>query len=340
MPTKSDKIKNVLVLGGAGFIGSHLCERLLEEKKNVICVDNFVSSGQNNISHLLRMPNFEFVKHDILEPLNLEENAQLQRFQISVFGISEIYNLACPTSIKNFEAMKMASVLTNSIGTKNALDLALQYQSKFVHFSSQVVYGNFEKGDYVKEDFVQGVSDQLDPRACYDEGKRFSETLVDVYRQIHKLDTKILRIFRTYGPRMLLDDGQMIPDFIINALENKDLTINGDEKFQSSLIYVSDVVEAAMKLVNSQHNGPFNIGSQEVYPLVEVAKKIVAMTNSTSEIKFGEKLLFLREGAFADISRIKDEIGWFPLITLEDGLQKTIEYTQAHKDVLVFRTKV
>ncbi len=340
MAKNSEKLTNVLVLGGAGFIGSHLCERLLDENKNVICVDNFASSGQNNISHLLRRPNFEFVKHDILEPLELENNTELARFQIPVFGISEIYNLACPTSIKNFEAMKMESLLTNSHGTKNALDIAVRYKSKFMHYSSQVVYGNFEKGDYVKEDFYHGELNQLDPRACYDEGKRFSETMVDVYRAKHDLDTKIIRVFRSYGPRMLLDDGQMIPDFIVNALEGRELVINGDESFKTSLIYVSDVVEASIKLMHSTNHGPFNVGSPETYKIVDVANKIIALTGSDSTLKFGEKLLFLREGAFADITKIKEDIGWFPLVTLEDGLQKTIEYTQAHKDLLVFRTTV
>jgi len=338
MPKKNEKSKIAAVFGGAGFIGSHLCERLLDDGFKVVCVDNFSSSGQNNISHMLRLPNFEFLRHDITEPINLEEQSDLKKFQIDVFGIAEIYNLACPTSIKNFESLKMQTALTNAIGTKNLLDIAVKYKSKFMHFSSQVVYGNFEKGEVVTEDYVDGSTNQLDPRACYDEGKRYAETLVDVYRETEKLDTKIIRVFRTYGPRMLLDDGQMIPDYIVDAIDGKDLVVNGAEGFQSSLIYVSDVVEGAMKLMSSEKHGPFNIGSPNVYKIADVAKKIVELTSSTSAIKQGEDMMFLREGAFPDISLVKDEIGWFPLVTLEDGLQKTIEYTQAHKDLLVFRT--
>jgi len=340
MVKKGEKEKIAAVFGGAGFIGSHLCERLLEEGYNVICVDNFISSGQNNISHLLRLPKFEFIKHDITKPLDLEKKSDLDKFQVNVFGLSEVYNLACPTSIKNFEKLKMETALTNFMGTKNTLDIALKYKSKYMYFSSQVVYGNFEKGDFVNEEFFDGVTNQLDPRACYDEGKRFAETLVDVYRDTQKLDTKIVRIFRTYGPRMLLGDGQMIPDFIVNAIEGKPLVLHGSDDFRTSLVYVSDVVEGCMKLMYSESNGPFNIGNPDIHKIKDVAEKILNLTESKSGLTKGEDLLFLREGAFPDITRAKEDIGWFPLITLEDGLRKTIDYTKAHKNLLVFRTEV
>lgn len=330
--------KIAAVLGGAGFIGSHLCEQLLDEGYKVICVDNFISSGQNNISHLLRIPDFKFVNHDMVKPLDLEALTELADVQIGVLGVSEVYNLAVPTSIKNFEKVKMQTALTNFLGTKNALDIAVKYKARFMHFSSQVVYGSFEKGEFVGEDFTGKTSNQLDPRACYDEGKRNAETLVNVYRETYKLNTKIARVFRTYGPRMLLNDGKMIPDFIVNALDNKKLTIHGDENFRSSLMYVSDVVEGAMKLMQSDLSEPFNLGNPEVHQLADVAKTIVSLTNSSSEVVYGEKFAFLREGAFPNIDKIKEEIGWFPLVTLKDGLQKTIEYTQAHKDLLVFQT--
>lgn len=332
--------KIAAVFGGAGFIGSHLCERLLDESYKVICVDNFITSGEGNINHLLRLPDFEFINHDVNEPMDLESITDLQKFQVNVFGLSEIYHLAVPTSIKNFESLIKQTALTNFLGTKNTLDLAVKYDCKYMFFSSQVVYGNFEKGDYVTEDFKDGYTNQLDPRACYDEGKRFAETLVDVYRREHKIDTKIVRLFRTYGPKMLLNDGQMIPDFILSALEGKDLIVNGGKDFRTSLVYASDVVEGALKLMKTDNNGPFNLGNPEVHKIVDVATKIIELTESTSKIKFGDQMLFLREGAFPEITKIKDEIGWFPLVTLEDGLKKTIEYTQAHKDLLVFRTEV
>jgi UDP-glucuronate decarboxylase len=340
MPFQKNQEPIAVVFGGAGFIGSHLCERLLAEDYKVICLDNFISSGQGNITHLLQSPNFVFIKHDADEPIDLEKVPELNRFQINVFGVNEVYHLACPTSIKNFEKLKLKTALTSFLGTKNTLDLAVKYKAKYLLFSSQVVYGNFEKGDFVTEDFYNGSTNQLDPRACYDEGRRFAETLTDIYRETYGLDAKIIRIFRTYGPRMLLDDGQMIPDFIVNALEGKDLVVNGDEDFRSSLVYVSDVVEGAIKVMQKGEHSPYNLGSEEVYPIKKVAEKIIELTQSNSQIVFGEKLLFLREGAFANIAKIKEELGWFPLTTLEAGLQKTIEYTQAHKDLLVFRTQL
>jgi nucleoside-diphosphate-sugar epimerase len=180
----------------------------------------------------------------------------------------------------------------------------------------------------------------LDERACYDEGKRYGESIVDTYRTVNGLDTKIVRIFRTYGPRMLLDDGQMMPDFILNALENKDLTIYGNEDFQTSLCFVSDIIEGCIKLMNTDINTPVNLGSPEVYRLADVAQKIVELCGSTSQIKFDKAKLFMRELALPDISFAKDNFGWFPIVTLEEGLQKTIDFTRAHKDLLSFSKEV
>ncbi len=326
----------MLVLGGAGFLGAHLCERLLQDS-NVICVDNFSSSSENNINHLLRASNFKFVRTDISEPIDLESNKDLAAFQLNVFGIKEIYNMACPMSVKNFEKFKKQTILANTTGLINSLELAVKYQAKFLQASSSVVYGQTEKDSFVKEDY-RGINDMLDPRACYDQGKRYAETIVQVYREVHKIDTRIVRIFRTYGPRMLLDDGQMIPDFILNALEDKDLTVYGTKEFRTSLCYVSDVIEACINVMNAPIVDPVNVGSSDVYKLTDVIDKIIELTGSKSKVKFEKEKLFMRELALPDITKIREAIGWIPVITLEDGLRKTIDFTKAHKDLLNFST--
>ncbi len=330
--------KNVLVIGGAGFIGAHLCERLTKEA-NVICLDNFITSGENNINHLLRLPNFAFIKHDIVNPIDLEKIPDLQNFQLNVFGINEIYNLACPTSVKNFETLRDETVLANTVGLINSLNLAVKFKSKFMQFSSSVVYGEAPRNEFIKEDF-RGKTDFLDVRACYDEGKRYAEAIVETYHKIFKLDTKVVRIFRTYGPRMLINDGQIIPDFIVNALENKDIVIYGTEEFQTSLCFVSDIVEGCLSVMNSNTNEPINLGSSDVYRIVDIVEKIIELTGSSSQIKFESNQIFLRELATPDISKAKELLGWFPIVTMEDGLQKTIDFTRAHKDLLTFSTNI
>jgi UDP-glucuronate decarboxylase len=327
--------KNILVLGGAGFIGSHLCDRLVNEDVNVICVDNFITSSEQNIGHLLRLPNFKFVRQDINEPLDLEARQDLADLQLNVFGIQEIYNLACPTSVKKFNDFKEETVKTNSLGMKTALDLAVKYKAKFLQASSSVVYGISERPEYVEETFL-GALNQLDARACYDEGKRFAETMCEVYREKYNVPTKIVRIFRTYGPRMPLDDGQMIPDFIASALEAKQMVIFGNKKFRTSLCYVSDVVEAMVNIMDAAFVGVMNIGSPEVVTLTKVAEMIQKIAETKVEIAYEEKLLFMRELAFPNIKKAKEEIGWLPLVSLEDGLRRTIEYTKAHRPLVEF----
>jgi len=330
--------KNVLVFGGAGFIGSQLCERLLSDN-NVICIDNFITSGQGNISHLLRFPNFKFIKANINEKLDLENLADLNNFQIKVFGIQEIYNFACPTSVNNFDRLRQETVLTNTFGLINSLDLAVKYKAKFMQASSSVVYGEVERGQYVDEKYL-GKVDLLDVRSCYDEGKRYAESIVKTYADVFNLETKIVRIFRTYGPKMLLDDGQMIPDFILNSIDNKDLIIYGNEDFQTSLCYVSDIVEGCINIMNSKINEPINLGSTEAYKLFDVAQMIINIVGSKSKIKFEKNKTFMRELCLPNIMKIRESIGWLPVVGLEDGLRKTIEFTQAHKDLLTFSSKL
>lgn len=311
-------------------MGSHLCDKLVADN-NVICIDNFISGRRENIEHLLPQENFIFINDDINNLVDLEKYKELERFKIEFQGIQEIYNLACPTSPKNFSKNVVASAKTNSLGTMRGLDLAVKYKAKFLHFSSSVVYGPRDNKRPVVDETSYHASSPLTPRACYDEGKRFAETLVYTYRQYYGVDAKILRFFTTYGPRMPLFIGHMIPDFIVAALDNQPLLIYGDDKFTMTLCYISDAIDAALKMMASSEAGPFNIGASEEYKVSEVAKKIIKMTNSKSEIQYSDPLLFMSRLSIPNISMAKEKLEWFPVIILDKGLEETIEYARAHK---------
>jgi len=329
--------KNILVTGGAGFIGSFLCEQLLKEAR-VICVDNFVTSSESNIDHLLKNPDFEFIRHDFNQPFDPESFPELGRFKIKFQGIQEIYHLACPTSPKKFDQYKIQTLLANSQAVKNVLDLAVRYHAKIQQASTSVVYGPRPNDNrpFKEEDY--GSVNALSPRACYDEGKRYAETMFETYREVYHIETKIARIFRTYGPRMPLFDGQMIPDFVTNALDNKDLVIYGDETFKTSLTYVTDIVDGMIKLMAAPEDiGPVNLGSDLDIPLIDVAQRIIEMTGSTSRITFEPPLLFMTQLGLPDITKAKEKLGWLPLVRLDEGLKRSIDYTIAHKSLLGFK---
>ncbi|HLD60924.1 MAG TPA: NAD-dependent epimerase/dehydratase family protein [Patescibacteria group bacterium] len=328
--------KNVLVTGGAGFIGSHLCERLLKDAK-VICVDNFSNSHPENISHLLQYPDFEFINYDITKPFDPDQFDELDKFKVKFQGIQEIYHLACPTSPKQFEKLKIDILRANSVAMMNTLDLAARYRAKYLFTSSAVVYGEeIEKRNAFSEE-EQGTLHHLSERACYDEGKRFAETCVETYRQVHGLDVKIARVFTTYGPHMKLFDGQLIPDFIINALEGKNLVLYGDEDFATSLCYVTDMVDGLVRLMAADPEVRVaNVGGDATVKYKDVAEQIIAMTNSVSQLVMEKPLLFLSKKGTPDISYAKEKLGWLPLVRLEDGLRKTIDYVIAHKEALSF----
>lgn len=328
----NQKRKNILVTGGAGFIGSHLCEELVKSG-NVICVDNFLTSDMENIRYLVQNPNFEFIKHNIIEPLDLLKFPELKKFQVDIYGVQEIYNLACPTSAKKFDKLVLETLLTNTQAVQNIINLALKYEAKLLHASSAVVYGPRQNQDKVKESYL-GPVDFTGPRSCYDEGKRLAECLISTYGRYHKKSFKIARIFRTYGPKLALNDGQMISDFIINALDDKDLVIYGDEDFATSLCYVTDIVDGLIKLMGSDISQPVNMGSEDDILLSLVAKTIIKMTNSKSKIVYKSPLQFITSLCLPDISLVKDKLGWYPLATLETGLQKTLDYTLANKQLL------
>ncbi len=326
--------KNILVTGGAGFIGSHLCEELLKDS-NVICLDDLSNSTAKNIDHLMQFENFEFIKHDLNEPIDLESISDLTRFKVPYQGIQEIYHMACPTSAKNFDELKMNTLRSNSHGVINALEIALKYKSKFVHGSSSVVYGPRKEdgSEFVEED--QGAMNHLSPRGCYDEGKRFAETCVTTYEQVHGLDAKIARIFRTYGPRMKLFDGQMIPDFVVDAIDGNELVVYGDESFSTSLMYVSDLIDGLTKLMRAPAGfGPVNFGGTEAHMITEVAEMIIKKTESGSKIKHEQPLPFMSPLGMPSIGKAKEQLGWLPLVRLEDGIAKTVDFTIAHKQIL------
>lgn len=326
--------KNVVVTGGAGFIGSFLCERLLKEHK-VICIDSFVTSSQLNIDHLLQNPDFDLIKADINEPIDLEKYPELERFKIKFQGIQEIYHLACPMSAKKFDQYKHQTLLSNSVGMRHVLDMAVKYKSKFFQASTSVIYGPRPADGHLFKEEEYGLMNHLTPRACYDEGRRFAETMCDTYRDVYGLDVRIARIFRTYGPRLMLNDGQMIPDFVTDALENRDLVIYGDENFRTSLIFVTDVVDGIVKLMKQPKDiGTVNLGSDYDVKLVDVAKKVIELTNSQSKIVFNPPLMFMTQLGLPDLTKAKEQLGWISLVPLEQGLKKSIEYNIAHKGLI------
>lgn len=330
--------KNVLVTGGAGFIGSHLCDELLKTSK-VICVDNFLSGNERNIDHLLVNPDFIFIRHDMSEPLDLLAFPELERFKIKFQGVQEIYNLACPMSPVDFMDNRLANLMANSAAVFQALEMARHYQAKLMHFSSSVVYGNREQRNNAKvTENDLGIVDQLSDRACYDEGKRFAETMVNTYRQFHGINAKIVRLFRIYGPRLPISQGHMIPDFIVNALDNKDLIINGDSSFSSSLCYISDAIDGVMKLMQSDLSGPVNIGSEADVNIAETAEKIIQKIGSQSKVVYSDKLLFMSQLNLPDTRLAREQLGWMPVVSLDHGLDKTIEDLRSSKSLKILPT--
>ncbi len=314
---------NILITGGAGFIGSHLADALVKEN-HIIVVDNFITGSEQNINHLLQNPNFEFIKHDLTKPFDLLKFPELKKFKVELQGVQEIYHLACPTSPKEYNKYPIETLMTNSYGTWNALEIAKQFQSKFLFLSSSSIYGDLESDQLIKED-NWGHTNPIGPRSCYNEGKRFAESLITNYNKKFSVNTKIARIFNTFGPRMKINDARMIPDFILSALNNKDIIIFGKETDTGSYCFIEDLIEALIRLIKSETNVPVNLGSADKIKLVDVAKLIIQLTNSKSEIKFEDYQEYsAKQQLIPDISLAKQEIDWFPIVSLEDGLKKTI----------------
>ena len=307
--------KTILVTGGAGFLGSNLCDLLIAKGNKVICIDNLITGRKQNIAHLLKNRNFTFIKHDIVAPLKLNGK------------IDEIYNLASPASPVDFDRLAEEILLVNSIGTKNMLDLALKNKAKFLEASTSEVYGNALQSP--QNEGYWGNVNSIGPRSCYDESKRFSEALTMSYYRKYNLDTRIVRIFNTYGPKMRADDGRVVSNFINQALKNKPITIYGTGNQTRSFCYVSDEIDGIWRLMQANYNLPVNIGNPNEFTILELAQKIKELANSKSEIIFKPLPKDDPERRKPDIALAKKLFNWHPKIELEEGLKRTIEYFRA-----------
>ena len=305
-------MKRILVTGGAGFIGSHLCERLLELGNEVICLDNYFTGSKKNIMHLLDNHCFEVVRHDIINPLLIE--------------VDEIYNLACPASPLHYQFNGIKTIKTSVMGAINTLGLAKRTGSKILQASTSEIYGDPEI--HPQPESYWGNVNTLGPRACYDEGKRCAETLFMNYHMQHRLKIKLARIFNTYGPRMSLNDGRVISNFIVQALKGEDLTIFGDGSHTRSFQYVDDLIRGLITLMETPDTftGPVNIGNPAEISVRDLAEKIIGLTGSGSRLRYLPLPADDPRQRRADISLARRELGWEPLVDLETGLKKTIDY--------------
>lgn len=304
--------KRVLVTGGAGFLGSHLCERLLGEDCDVLCVDNFYSGSKDNVTRLLKNPQFELMRHDVSFPLYVE--------------VDEIYNLACPASPIHYQRDPVQTTKTCVVGAVNMLGLAKRTGAKILQASTSEIYGDPEVHPQ-KEDYWGRVN-PIGIRACYDEGKRCAETLFSDYNRQHSIDTKIVRIFNTYGPRMHPNDGRVVSNFIVQALRGDNITIYGSGSQTRSFCYVDDLIDGLLKLMASSRevSGPINMGNPEEFTIMALAEKVIALVNSKSRIITKPLPADDPKQRKPDITIARAALGWEPKIKLEQGLRETINY--------------
>ena len=301
-----------MITGGAGFLGSHLCDRLVAEDFEVLCVDNCFTGTRQNIFHLLNKPNFEFIRHDITFPLYLE--------------VDEIYNLACPASPVHYQFDPVQTTKTSVHGAINMLGLAKRVKAKILQASTSEVYGDPDV--HPQPETYWGRVNPIGPRSCYDEGKRCAETLFfDYYRQ-HNLKIKVARIFNTYGPRMHPNDGRVVSNFIVQALKNRDITVFGDGTQTRSFCYVDDLIEGMIRMMNGPDDfvGPVNLGNPDEFTILELAKKIVEITGSKSKIVFKPLPQDDPMQRRPDITLAREKLKWQPTVKLDQGLKKTIKY--------------
>ena len=310
--------KRVLVTGGAGFLGSHLCDRLVQADHDVLCVDNLYSGSKSNIDHLVRHPRFEFMRHDVTFPLYVE--------------VDEIYNLACPASPIHYQWDPVQTTKTSVHGAINMLGLAKRTKATILQASTSEVYGDPELSPQ-REDYWGRVN-PIGVRACYDEGKRCAETLFFDYRRQHDLAVKVVRIFNTYGPRMRPDDGRVVSNFIVQALRGEDITIYGDGTQTRSFCFVDDVVDAIVLMMTSPHEvtGPINIGNPLEVTIGELADKVLAMIGGPSKLVFRPLPEDDPRQRKPDISRARETLGWEPRVGVHDGLQVTIDHFRQQLD--------
>lgn len=305
-------MKRILVTGGAGFIGSHLCERFLKEGHDVICLDNYFTGSKNNILHLIGNPRFELVRHDVTSPYYAE--------------VDEIYNLACPASPIHYQYNAIKTIKTSVSGAINMLGLAKRTKAKILQASTSEVYG--DPVIHPQPESYWGHVNPIGIRSCYDEGKRCAESLFMNYYHQNGVRIKILRIFNTYGPRMHPNDGRVVSNFIVQALQNKDITIYGDGAQTRSFQYVDDLVEGMIRLMNSSDDftGPVNVGNPGEFTILQLAQKIIELTGSSSQLVYMPLPQDDPIQRQPDISLAKEKLNWEPKVPLEEGLVKTIAY--------------
>lgn len=316
MRLKNATRKRVMVTGGAGFIGSHLCERLLARGEDVLCVDNFFTGTKDNVAHLLNNPHFELLRHDVTFPLYVE--------------VDEIYNLACPASPIHYQFDPVQTTKTSVHGAINMLGLAKRCKAKILQASTSEVYGDPEV--HPQPESYWGRVNPIGIRSCYDEGKRCAETLFFDYWRQHQLRIKVVRIFNTYGPRMHPNDGRVISNFIVQALGNRDITIYGDGQQSRSFCYVDDLVDGLIRMMGSDDDltGPINLGSTAEMTMLDLAEKVIALVGSRAKVKH----LALPEDdprqRQPDIALAREKLGWTPTMLLDEGLERTIIYFKQH----------
>jgi len=310
-------MKRILITGGAGFLGSHLCERLLHEGNDIVCLDNYFTGDKKNIVHLIGLPNFELIRHDIINPIYLE--------------IDEIYNFACPASPLHYQFNPIKTIKTNVMGVINVLGIAKRTKAKVLQASTSEIYGDPDV--HPQTESYWGRVNPIGIRSCYDEGKRAAECLMMDYRRQNSVNTKIVRIFNTYGPRMAIHDGRVVSNFIIQALQGKNITIYGDGAHTRSFCYVDDLVEGLIRMMNSadEFYGPVNIGNPEEFTILQLAQLIIQLTKSKSGIDFKPLPADDPAKRKPDITLAKEKLGWNPKTGLEEGLLCTIKY---FRDVL------
>jgi len=305
-------MKRILITGGAGFLGSHLCDRLIEQGNEILCLDNFFTGSKDNIIHLLANPRFELIRHDIISPIYLE--------------VDQIYNLACPASPVHYQYNPIKTIKTNIMGTINTLGMAKRLNAKILQASTSEVYGDPDIHPQ-KEDYWGRVN-PIGPRSCYDEGKRAAECLMMDYRRQNNVKVKIVRIFNTYGPRMALNDGRVVSNFIVQALKAEDITVYGDGSQTRSFCYVDDMVDGLILMMDSPDSfiGPINIGNPDEFTILDLAKTIIRKTGNRSKIVFRPLPQDDPRQRQPDISLAGKMLSWQPKTNLEEGLEKTIEY--------------
>jgi len=304
--------KRILITGGAGFLGSHLCDKLIAQGHEVLCVDNFFTGARGNIAHLLDNKKFELMRHDVTFPLYVE--------------VDEIYNLACPASPVHYQFDPVQTTKTSVMGAINVLGLAKRLKIKVLQASTSEVYGDPEI--HPQPESYKGSVNPIGIRACYDEGKRCAETLFFDYHRQHDVKIKVMRIFNTYGPRMHPNDGRVVSNFIVQALQGKDITVYGEGNQTRSFCYCDDLLDGMMKLMNSDDGitGPINIGNPSEFTILELAQKVIELTGSKSKIIYMPLPQDDPMQRKPVITQAKEKLGWEPKIALEEGLRKTIEY--------------